>query len=112
MGKKTLVYESGKERNQAVFNYSENADAMALADLFERISNTQQHRMTLERLARFDKLGLMKQLLSLESALNKRDLAEPALLGPVLEEIAANKSYLHIAQQRARIILNKIETMK
>ena len=112
MGKKTVVYESGAERSQAVFNYSENSDAMALVELFEKISNTQQHLLALDRLTRFDKLGLMKQLLSLESALDKRDLAEPALLVPALEEISRNNTYLHIAQQRARIILAKIYDQK
>ena len=66
MGKKTMVYEDGNERTQAAFNYSENPDAMALAEVFERISNTQQHRIMLERVARYEKLGLMKQLLVLE----------------------------------------------
>lgn len=112
MGKKTVVYENGSERNQAVFNYSENPDAAALAELFEKISNTRQHIIALERLARFDRLGLMKQLLNTESALNKKDLAEPVLLVPILEEIAANKAYMHIVQQRAKIILSKIESPK
>ena len=112
MGKKTVVYENGAERGEAAFNYSENQDAMALAELFEKISNTQQNRLEMERLARFDKLGLMKQLLSVETALNKKDLAEPSLLVPVLEKIAANKSYLNIVQQRARIILAKIQIPK
>ncbi len=112
LGKKTLVYESTGERYQTVFNYSENTDAMALADLFEKISNTQQQILALDRLIHFDKLGLMKQLLSLESALNKHDLAEPALLIPVLEEISKNRTYMHIAQERARIILNKIYDQK
>lgn len=112
MGKKTVVYENGAERGEAVFNYSENPDAMAVAELFEKISNTQQHRLELERLARYDKLGLMKQLLIVETSLNKKDLAEPSLLVPVLEKIAANKTYLNIAQQRARIILAKIQPAK
>ncbi len=112
MGKKTVVYENGAERGEAVFNYTENPDAQALAGIFEKISNTQQHLISLEHLMRFDKLGLMKQLLILESAINKNDLAEPRLLVPVLEQISGNKALMGIAQQRARIILAKIQGPK
>jgi hypothetical protein len=108
MGAKTVIYQHGAERGEQTFNYSENPDAQELVNLFERISNTQQHRMALERLMRFDRLGLHKQLLQVEMAVNRRDLAEPALLAPILEEISRNKAFLGIAQERARIILAKI----
>ncbi len=112
MGKKTLVYENGSERGEATFNYSENPDAIAMVELFEKLSSTRQFIYTLERQLRYDKLGLMKELLQVEMSLDRRSLAEPALLVPVLEQISGNKTVMSISQQRARIILAKIQDSK
>jgi hypothetical protein len=51
----------------------------------------------------------MKRLLQVETDLDHKDLADPTLLVPSLEEIALNKTYMDIARLRARIILNKIQ---
>ena len=110
VGKKTMVWENGSERGEVSFNYSERSDAMELAGLFERISNTQQASIELQRLMRFDKLGLMKYLLQTEIALDHKDLADPVNLVPVLEQISVGKSFMDIARQRSRILLAKIQT--
>jgi hypothetical protein len=112
MGKKTFRYEAAGRRNETTFNYSENPDAMALVALFEKISATQQHLINLERLARFDRLGIMKELNQVEAALDRNELIEAAQFIPVLEEIAGNSSYLHIAQLRARSMLQRIRPEK
>lgn len=108
MGKKTVLYESGAERGEQTFNYSELPEAQELTRLFEKLSSTQQHLIALENQMRFDKLALMKQLLLIDSAVTRKDLAEPQLLVPVLEKIVTNKTFLGIAQQRAKIVLSKI----
>ncbi len=110
MGKKTLTYQNGEERSSQTFNYSERSEAMDLVNLFERISNTQQANIEMQRVMHFDKLGLMKLLLQVEIQLDHKDLAEPFLLIPNLEAIAVGKTYMDIARLRARIILNKIQT--
>ncbi len=108
MGKKTVLYENGAERGEQTYNYSELPEAQELTNLFEKLSTTQQHMISLERQMRFDKLGLMKQLLLIDSAVTHKELAEPQLLVPILEQIASNKAFLGIAQQRAKIVLSKI----
>ncbi len=108
MGKKTLVYESGATRNQASFNYSDNTDAMALASLFEKISVTEQHLLNLERLVRFDRLGVYKELLHVEMSMNRRDLVEPEQLKPVLEKIVDDQRFMHVARERARMLLDRM----
>jgi len=108
MGKKTFRYEAAGRRNETSFNYSENTGAMALVALFEKISATQQHLINLERLVRFDRLGIMKELYQVEAALDRNELIEAAQFIPVLEEIAGNSSFLHIAQLRARSMLQRI----
>ena len=108
MGKKTITWESGGDRGETTFNYSERPEAMELASLFERISNTQQADMELQRLMRFDRLGLMKALLQVEIQLDKKELADPGFLLPTLQQIAGNKSIMEIARTRARTIIAKL----
>lgn len=110
VGKKTMVWEDGAQRGEVSFNYSERPEAIELTGLFERISNTQQTSIELQRMMRFDKLGLMKYLLQTEIALDHKDLADPVNLVPVLEQISTGKSFMDIARQRSRILLAKIQT--
>ncbi len=109
MGKKTFRYEGNGQRYETSFNYSDNPEAMALAGAFEKISTTEQHLLNLERLVRHDRLGVMKQLVQIEISLNKRELVEPGQLVPLLEEIAGNSQFLHIAQERARYLLRRFQ---
>jgi hypothetical protein len=110
VGKKTMVWEDGKDRGEVTFNYSERPEASDLVTLFERISATQQASLELQRIMRFDKLGLMKYLLQTEIMLDHKDLADPVNLVPVLEQISIGKSFMDIARQRSRILLAKIQT--
>ena len=108
MGKKTLAYENGVDRFAATFNHTENPDAAALMTLFEKLSQTQQHFLKLQYLIRFDRLGVVKELLQLESNLDAGRLLEPVLLTPVLEQIQKDRALVQVAQARAAHILAKI----
>ena len=110
MGKKTFAFEHGSERHAASFNHTENPDAVALNALFERLARTEWHRDRLEYLLRFDRLGVVKELLLLESDLDQRELVEPALLLPVLEKARSNRSLVNVAQERAAGIVLKIQS--
>jgi hypothetical protein len=110
MGKKTFAFEGGSERTAASFNHTENTDALALASLFERLSQTRQHLDKLEYLLRFDRLGIVKELLQVEIDLNQDRLLEPALLLPVLEKIQGNRSLVNVAQGRAAQIVARLRT--
>lgn len=112
MGKKTLAYEANGQRNEVSFNYSENPDAVSLAGVFEKIGTTEQHAIALERAMRYDRLGVMKMLLQIEVSMNKREMVEPSQLVPMLEEISGDSRYMHIAQQRARLLLARIRSEK
>ena len=108
MGMKSFRYEGGEVRGEVKFNYSEDADARALVDWFEKIGETEQHRIALERAARFDRLGVNKALLLLESSWDKKHIVAPEQLLPVLEKIATQQNYLHIAQARAASLAERI----
>src|SRR5947209_8616714 len=51
MGKKTFRYESGTEKHEVEFNYSEDPSAKALWEWFERMTESAQHRIELDRSA-------------------------------------------------------------
>ena len=90
MGKKTFRFVDGARRNEVKFNFSEDPAAQALADCFERISESEQLLTNLEVSAKYDHLGVMKALLLLESAYDhKRLMATPQYL-PTLDSIAKN----------------------
>ena len=101
MGKKTFRYENGAEKFETTFNYSQDEDAKALLDRFEKVSETQSLYFDLERTIRFDKLGVNRSLLQLETALDKKRLIGPERFLPLLDRIAKNETYMHMARERA-----------
>lgn len=101
MGLKTFHYEKGAETHEVKFNYSEDLDARALNEWFEKIIETEQGRIDLERSARFEKLGVDGALLRIEISWNKKRLIAPEQFLPLLDRISRNDSYLHMARSRA-----------
>jgi hypothetical protein len=100
-GIKTFRFDDGKEKHEVKFNYSEDPDARSLWDWFERIAETEQHFINLERAARFDKLGVNQALLLLETSKDRKRLVAVQQFLPLLDRIAKNESYLHMARVRA-----------
>jgi hypothetical protein len=100
-GIKTFRYESGAEKNEVKFNYSLDPDARALWEWFERITETEQHFFSLQRAAKYDKLGVNQALLLLEVSRDRGRLVAPQQFLPLLDRIAKNESYLHMARTRA-----------
>jgi len=101
MGMKTFRFDGETEKHEVKFNYSEDADARALADWFERIIETEQHLINLERAAKYDKLGVNKALLQLQMSFDRKRLVAPQQLLPMLDRIAKNDTYIHMARERA-----------
>ncbi len=101
MGMKTFRFENGQDRNEVKFNYSQDLDAQALTEWFERITETQQHLAALERTARFDKLGVNGAILQLQAAWDRNRIVAPEQFLKLLDRVAKNESYLHMARERA-----------
>ena len=112
MGMKTFRYQSGQTRGEAKFNYSERLEARALLDWFEKIAETEQHLVALERTARYDRLGVNKALLLLDVSWDKNRIVAPEQLLPILDKIARGASYMHIAQVRAASLAERIRAGK
>jgi len=101
MGMKTLRFENGAEKHEVKFNYSEDLDAQALLEWFERISETEQHVINLERAAKYDKLGVNQAVLLVQIAFEHKRLVAAQQLLPVLDRVAKNETYMHMARERA-----------
>lgn len=112
MGVKTFRYEQGSVKNEQKFNYSVDLDAQALLDWFERLTETQRLHFDLERTAKFDRLGVNKTLLQIEAAYDRNRLVGLHRFLPLLDRVAKNDSYLHMARERAATLADAIRTPK
>ena len=112
MGTKTFRYESGSEKNEVQFNYTQDPAGQSLADWFERISETAQRRIDLERVAKYDKLGVVDSLLQLQITFDRKRLVAPEQFLPLLDKLANNESYMHTARARAAEVAAAIRAPK
>ena len=112
LGEKTFIYEHDGQDHKAQFNFTQNRQAQELEGLFEGIAGVEQHLGVLEYSVRYDRLGLPQELTQIEIDLNNNALVDPELLTPMLEKIAANSQFLHIAQIRAEDILRRIQKIE
>jgi len=108
LGQKTFRFEDGEEHHEVQFNYSEDPNAQALLDRFERITETEQHFVNLDRTAHFDKLGVNDVLLQLQISWDRNRIVDAPQFLPLLDRIAKNESYLHISRERAAAIADAI----
>jgi hypothetical protein len=112
MGAKTFRYEDGAQKGEARFNFSEDLAARELLDWFERMAESAQHRIQLERAAKYDKLGVFKAVALLYSALERKRLVGLDQFLPMLDRIAKNETYMHTARVRAAEIAEAIRNPK
>jgi hypothetical protein len=106
-GRKTLIYSGPAGAHQTTYNWSENAAIQELTDLFQGISNTQEAAYELNRLRRYDKLGLNHQLERMEDLAQSGWLRELQVIAPLLEKLAKDLEIMHIARQRAQRLLQR-----
>lgn len=112
MGMKTLRYEEDGKAAEVKFNFSEDLDARALTDWFERISETGQSYYALERAVKYDKLGVNQALLQFEISRDRKRVVSPQLFLPMLDRVAKNDSYLNMARSRAANLAESIRADK
>ena len=110
LGQKTFRYERGSEIHEATFNYTLNASANQLMQLFEGLARQQGDLILLQRNAKYDRLGVNDALLQFESDMDHRLLPEPERLLPVLDQIAGDSHFVEIARSRARALAERIRS--
>jgi hypothetical protein len=108
MGMKTFRYTGPGGPHEVKFNYSEDADARALNEIFDSIMDSERARIDLETAVRFDKLGAQNAILRLEVLRDQKRLMSPQQFLPMLDRVAKNESFLHIARERAATLAENI----
>jgi len=108
MGKKTFRWQNAAETHQAEFNFSEDPSARAIWDWFERMTESAQLRINLDRSAKYDRLGVFKAVNQLGDALEHKRLVGARQYLPTLDRIIKNESYMHTARVRASEIAESI----
>ena len=108
MGEKTLRWESGGETWESKFNYSTNEDAKLLADRFEAIAVCAQTLLELRRSIRHDRLGVNAAVLKIQGLWNDKRLVATADFLPLLDRVASDAVYIHMARERAAQIADAI----
>jgi hypothetical protein len=104
-GDKTLAYADPDKQYETRYNWSENPGIDELTALFEGMSTTLESGRRLERLRRFERLGLDEELKNLEHSAVEHRASELQLIAPILVQLAEDPAVLNIARQRARHIL-------
>lgn len=108
LGQKTFRYERGGEVHETTFNYTLNASANQLMQIFEGLARQQGDLALLVRSVKYDRLGVNDALRQFESDMDHRLLPEPERLLPVLDQIAADSHFMDIARTRARALAQSI----
>ena len=112
LGQKTFRYERDSEVHEATFNYTLNASANQLMQIFEGLARQQGDLVLLERRIKYDRLGVNDALRQFESDMDHRLLPEPERLLPVLDQIGADSHFVEIARTRARALAERIRTSR
>jgi hypothetical protein len=112
MGAKTFRWENGSEKGEVKFNYSQDPSAQALLDWFERMTESAQRNIELERAVKYDHLGIVKALLDLQAAQDKRRLVGMEQFLPMLDRVIKNEGFMHTARERASEIADAIRSGK
>ncbi len=112
LGQKTFRYERDSEVHETTFNYTLNASANMLMQIFEGLARQQGDLVLLERRVKYDRLGVNDALRQFESDMDHRLLPEPERLLAVLDQIGADSHFVDIARTRARALAERIRTSR
>jgi hypothetical protein len=109
LGQKVFTYQQGGEVFRTEFNYTLNRRAQELTNLFDGISSVEEHIAALQYSMKYDPLGLPGELRQIQMDLAGGQLVDPGLMTPLLENIARNSRFMHLAQVRAQDILQQVQ---
>lgn len=112
MGTKTIRYENSGKTGQQIYNYTENPEARLLTDWFERISESEQCFIDLERSVKYEKIGVNQSLLLLQSEWERQRLVAPQQFLPLLDRVIKSDSYLQMARKRAQALADTFRGVK
>lgn len=112
LGQKTFRYDKDGESHQVTFNYTIDDSATQLLNIFEGITRQQLDLSNLQRVMRYDRLGVNDCLAQVETDYNSKLLPEPERLLSTLDQVAGDDKFLDIARNRARVLASKIRSSR
>jgi hypothetical protein len=110
LGEKTFRYERGAESSEVKFNYTLNAKASQLLQIFEGLTREQDEINTLARRMKYDRLGVNEALMQIDEDVRHQVLVQPERFLPLLEQIAGDDRFLEMARKRARALADYIRS--
>ncbi len=111
MGLKTIRFENAGRTVEQTFNYTQNLDARALTDWFERISESEMCYLDLERTAKYEKIGVNEAILQIQADWERKRLVAPKQFLPLLDRIVKSESYVKMARARAANLADTFRTL-
>jgi hypothetical protein len=108
LGQKTFRYEKDGAANEVTFNYTLDANASQLLQMFEGLARQESDLDNLRRTMKYDRLGVPDVLQHMEADVNSSVLPEPERLLSTLDQVASDPRFLDIARQRARMLADHI----
>jgi len=112
MGMKTFRWEEGTSKPAEVkFNFSQDVDAQAILDWFEKMSESANHFIALERSVRYDKLGVNQVLLQFNAAFDRGRVLGLDQFLPLLDRVIKNDGYLNMDRERAVKLADTIRNL-
>ena len=112
LGEKTFRYERDSEVHETTFNYTLDATANQLMQIFEGLARQQGDLVQLQRRIKYDRLGVNDALLQFESDMDHRLLPEPERLLPVLDQIDQDSRFMQISRTKARALAERIRNSR
>ena len=112
LGEKTFQYTKGSEIHEVKFNYTLDDSATQLLNIFEGLARQESDLSNLQRVMRYDHLGVNDALVQIEADYNSKTFPEPERLLGALDQVSADDKFIDIARQRARTLASRIRNSR
>jgi hypothetical protein len=112
MGAKMVRYDTGLQKREVVYNYTEDKDLQDITNFFENLCQQERALFEMDLALKYDRLGIPKKLDELERNLSAKRIVAPERFTQVLEKIYQDESLMHLARKEAKKILSRIEKMQ
>ncbi|HEX2523372.1 MAG TPA: hypothetical protein VHP35_14715 [Terriglobia bacterium] len=112
MGAKTVRYDTGLQKREVVYNYTEDKTLQEITNFFENLCQQERALFEMDLALKYDRLGIPKKLDELERNLSAKRIVAPERFTQVLEKIYQDESLMHLARKEAKKILSRIEKMQ
>jgi hypothetical protein len=107
-GKKTLSYQGSDGEGSCTFNYSDSKSVTELTGMMQDIAATMDEGRELERLHRYDRLGLDAAMNFLVQQVSEGHALELSLIQTTLRSIAADTNVIQRVRTKASALLASI----